>query len=693
MHLPKRLISGIVPIIFIAICGLPNEASAQRLSSYDVVVMGATPAGIAAAIAAGRSHRSVALISEYPVPGGMLSSGVSRADDAVVEASSGIYEEFRERIARYYLTQLPNDPVVKAALATPSVRHNVAQGQAWEPKVAALIYRQMLAEVPSIQTFYSELPIAAQVEGERVVGVVTKSNDGTRHTYRGRAVIDATYEGDVAAFAGVPYSVGREPRTPEEPHAGEIYTDAFCESARYPAGTILPGGSGRGDKRIMAYNYRFVVKDYGTPDGSHRLKTPPPGYDPSRYKWKPLQPYLPNGKLDILGISWGNDHNGPNYAYPEANWEERKKIEEKYRNYALGFLYYIQNEGRQPNLGLADDEFVDNDNFPYELYVREARRIDGLYKLTESDIHKDLRGDGSRGPLQRDSIAIGVYEIDSHNVEDPVDRASPCSGEGAINLIDVTGPYGIPYGVMVPKNRNGLLVPVAISATHVAMASVRMEPQWSSLGEAAGTAAVLALRTHKEFRDLPVADIQDALLKQRQALFFYTDVNAKLKQFEAIEKLSLVGAVDGDRDYRFHPERAITLGELSQLLVKALDIPTSITASHFLDAPRGSEYFRYLETLYDASTSSKQPFLPFEVRKYLVYRIYPYSRVSIHPDEPVSGRLFREMVAGVLRYREVMGLGKSAPGPLTIDDSTATVSRAEACEEILPLSTSITNAK
>lgn len=685
MRIPKWFVSGLAPAALITLCSLPNEVCAQRLSSYDVVVMGATPAGIAAAIAAGRSHLSVALICEDPVPGGMLSSGVSRADDAVVEAASGIYEEFRERVAHYYLTELPNDPVVKAALATPSVRHNVAQGQAWEPKVAAAIYRQMLAEVPSIQTYYRELPIAAEREGERVVGVVTKASDGTKHTYRGRAVIDATYEGDVAAFAGVGYSVGREARSVEEPHAGEIYTDAFCEGALYPAGTILPGGSGRGDKKIMAYNYRFLVKDYGTPDGPHRLKTPPPGYDPTRYKWKPTLPYLPNGKLDILGISWGNDFNGPNYAYPEANWEERGKIEEKYRDYALGFLYYIQNEGKQPNLGLADDEFVDNGNFPYGLYIREARRIDGLYKLTESDIHKDLRGDGVRGPLQRDSIAIGVYEIDSHNVEDPINRASPCSGEGAINLIDVTGPYGIPYGVMVPKNRSGLLVPVAISSTHVAMASVRMEPQWSSLGEAAGTAAVLALQTHKEFRDLPVADIQDALLKQREKLFFYTDVNAKLKQFEAIEKLSLIGAVDGDRDYRFHPERAITLGELSRLLVKALDLPTSITAAHFLDAPRGSEYFRYLETLYDASTSSKQPFLPFEVRKYLVYRIYPYSRVSIHPDEPVSGQLFREMVAGVLRYREVMGLGKSPPGTLRIDASAATVSRADACEEMLLL--------
>lgn len=685
MHVFSKALTLPALSVWIALCGLPTSIFAQRASSYDVVVMGATPAGIAAAIAAGRSHLSVALISEDPVVGGMLVSGVSRADDAVLQASSGIYDEFRKRVAEYYLTQMPNDPVVKASLTSNSVRHNVSKGQAWEPKVAIAIYKQMLAEVPSIHVFYSELPVGALTKDNNVTGVITQSADGNKHTYTGKVIIDATYEGDVAAFAGVKYSVGREPRSADEPHAGHIFTDAYCEGALAPPGTIFPGGTGKGDKKIMAYDYRFLVKDYGTPDGPHRLKTPPPGYDAKRYKWKPTKPFLPNGKLDVLGINWGNDFNGPNYAWPEANWEQRKKLAEEYRNYALGFLYYIQTQGKQPNLGLADDEYTDNGNFPYEVYVREARRIHGLYKFTESDIHKDLRGDGVRGPLHRDSVAIGAYEIDSHNVQDPTDRSSPCSGEGTINLSDITAPYGMPYGVIVPKDKDGILVPVAISASHVAMASIRMEPQWSSLGEAAGTAAALSLQTHKPLRDLSVPQVQDALLKQKQQLFFYMDVSTDSKHFEAIQKLSLLGAVDGDKDYRFHPERAITLGELSRLLVTAFDMPISITASHFLDAPRGSEYFKYLETLYDASSASKEPFLPYEVRKYLVYRMYPYSRVSIHPDEPVTAQLFQQLVIGLLKRRAEMGLGNIPATALKLDTSAPTITRAEACDAILPL--------
>lgn len=653
---------------------------AQRLDSYDVVVIGATPAGIAAAIQAGRAKLSVALVEEMPVPGGLLTSGVSRADDAMVQSVSGVFEDFRRRIAHYHRTELANDPVVKAQLAAPRVRHSVTMGQAWEPKVGVMVYRQMLAEHPSIQTYYKEVPVAAKVEGDRVVAVVTKDAQGTEHTYRGRAVIDATYEGDIAAFAGVPYDLGREARSPEEPHAGEIYTDAFCEGVYQLPGTILPGGSGQGDKKIMAYNYRFLVKDYGKADGPHRIKTPPPGYDPSRYKWSPLKAYLPNGKVDVLGINWGNDWSGPQWAYPEAGWPERAEIAKKYRDYALGFLYYIQTEGKQPNFGLADDEFTDNGNFPYKLYVREARRIHGLYKLTESDIHKDLRGNGLRGPLHPESVAIGLYEMDSHNVQNPTNRDSRCSGEGAINLVDVTGPYQIPYGVLVPVNREGLLVPVAISSSHVAMTSVRMEPVWSALGEAAGAAAVLALKKGLAFRAVPVPELQKRLLASGAKLFFYQDVDASMAHFAAIQKLSLLGAVDGDENYRFHPERPITVGELARLLVKGLGLPLSITGAHFRDAPRGHEAFKYIETLYDASTSSGQPFLPFEVRQYLTYASYKDSMAFVYPDAPVTPEVFRRMTGGALRRA-----GKKLNAQEFRIESKSTVRRDEACEAIASL--------
>ena len=280
-----------------------------------------------------------------------------------------------------------------------------------------------------------------------------------------------------------------------------------------------------GDHRSQAFTYRMTAKDYGTPDHPYRLKEPPPNYDPKKYRWrKGTTPIIPNKKFDMLGINWGGDLTGHGTQWVLADWDERREIEKIYRNNDLGWLYYIQNEGGNPNMGLADDEFTDNGNFPYRIYVRQGRRIEGLYTLTESDLHKDLRGDGLRGPLHPDSVAIGLYGIDSHNVQNPTVRKQPVSGEGAaegtLHMSDATGPYQIPYGVMVPRKHKGILFPVGISSTHVAICSVRMEPVWSSLGQAAGVAAALAIDAKKELSDLSLNELQDALIKQGCILYF-----------------------------------------------------------------------------------------------------------------------------------------------------------------------------
>ncbi|MGC4055519.1 MAG: FAD-dependent oxidoreductase [Paludibaculum sp.] len=233
-------------VVLASFCAL---LPAQRLDSYDVVVIGATPAGIAAAIQAGRAKLSVALVEEMPVPGGLLTSGVSRADDAMVQSVSGVFEDFRRRIAHYHRTELANDPVVKAQLAAPKVRHSVPMGQAWEPKVGVMVYRKMLAEHPSIQTYYREVPVAAKLEGDRVVAVVTKDAQGTEHTYRGRAVIDATYEGDVAAFAGVPYDLGREARSPEQPMRGKSIPTCSAKGSTSCPAPSCPVAAARATKR------------------------------------------------------------------------------------------------------------------------------------------------------------------------------------------------------------------------------------------------------------------------------------------------------------------------------------------------------------------------------------------------------------------------------------------------------------
>jgi hypothetical protein len=644
---------------------ISNQVISKEVSQknqYDVVVISGAPAGVAAAIAASRLGKSVIIIEQSPVLGGMLSSGVLRLDDHMVQANSGIMEEFRKRISKYHRDELSDDPVVKMHMQQPTIRWNTAEGQAWEPSTAASVYSEMVAEYPSITTRFNEVAIDVILKGNRVVGVVTRERDnqgnlGAKSSYRGKVIIDATYEADLAEFAGIPYRIGREARSREEPHAGVIYTDAFGSIPGTLKGTIFPGSTGEADNRSQAFTYRLTGKDYHTPDHAFRLLEPPKDYDPEKYKWNSNQkPIIPNGKFDLLGINYGADLTGYSTRFVLADWQERKEIEEVFRNHSLGWLYYIQTEGGSPNVGLADDEFTDNQNLPYRLYVRQGRRIEGLYRLTESDLHKDLRGDGVRGPLHSESVAIGMYPIDSHNVQGPGSRdAGPFgedAAEGDLHLEDVTGPYQIPYGVMVPKNVNGLLFPVGISSTHLAISSVRMEPVWSSLGQAAGIAASLSIDSAIELSELPVSEIQDILIDQGSYLFFYQDLPAQEPAFEAAQKLSLEGAIDGDENYFFHPNQPITLGEFARLVVKGFQLPISITAAHFVDVPRGHPEFKYIETLYDYSTQSPNPFFEYELRNYLNYwwgdQAGSGPPAFAYPEQAVTVNVAVRIISGLL---------------------------------------------
>ena len=644
-------------------------------SDYDVAVIGGTPAGIAAAIAAGRTGKTVILIEQYPVLGGMLSSGVIRLDDLYVESNSGVMEEFRQRVKVYHRTELAEDPLVKAHLTRdPRFPWNVAEGRAWQPHTAARIYAEIVAEVGAITTRFNEVAVDVEMKGNRVTGVITQDRDnqgklGKKQAYNAKVIIDATYEADLAAFANVPFRIGREGRSEEEPHAGRIYTNFFRSVPGTLKATILPESTGEADDRSQAFTYRLTGKDYGRPDHPYRIKEPPPNYDSTKYRWNSnSKPIIPNRKFDLLGISWGGDLTGYGTRWVLADWEERVIIERIFRNYDLGWLYYIQTEGGSPNIGIPDDEFMDNNNLPYRLYVRQGRRIDGRYTLKESDIHKDLRGNGLRGPLNSNSVAIGVYGIDAHNVQGPTSRKEPRSGEGAaegtLHLFDVTGPYQIPYGVMVPKQHRGILFPVGISSTHVAMCTVRMEPVWSSLGQAAGVAAALAIDHDMELGDLPVSQIQDELVKQGCVLFFYTDLPKDVPAFEAVQKLSLLGAVannDPDRfhsdgpsasltdlnkkAYRFRPKELVTRSEFARMVVKGLQIPLSITAAHFSDVPRGHPAYQYIETLYDYSTQSHVPFFDYEIHK----EPGKSTRVLAHPDQKVTSANAIKIISGLLR--------------------------------------------
>jgi len=646
-------------------------------NDYDVAVIGGTPAGIAAAIAAGRAGKTVILIEQSPVLGGMLSSGVIRLDDLYVESNSGVMEEFRLRVKAYHRTELREDPLVKAHLTRdPRFPWNVAEGRAWEPHTAASIYAEIVAEIGAITTRFNEVAVDVKMKDYRVTGVITQGRDnqgklGKRQVYNAKVIIDATYEADLATFANLPFRIGREARSEEEPHAGRIYTNFFRSVPGTLKATILPESTGEADSRSQAFTYRLTGKDYGRPDHPYRIKEPPPNYDWTKYRWNSNnKPIIPNRKFDLLGISWGGDLTDYGTRWVLADWEERLEIERIFRNHDLGWLYYIQTKGGSPNIGIPDDEFTDNNNLPYRLYVRQGRRIEGRYTLKESDIHKDLRGNGLRGPLNSNSVAIGVYGIDSHNVQGPTVRKEPRSGamaaEGTLHLFDVTGPYQIPYGVMVPKQHHGILFPVGISSTHVAMCTVRMEPVWSALGQAAGVAAALAVDHDIELADLPVKKIQDELVKQGCVLFFYTDLPKDSPAFEAVQKMSLLDAfanndparfqTDGPsasltdlnkKAYRFRPKELVTRGEFARMVVKGLQIPLSITAAHFSDVSRGNSAFKYIETLYDYSTQSYEPFFDYGIQKEPGKR----NRALAYPSKKVTRASAIKIISGLLKEK------------------------------------------
>ncbi len=541
---------------------VPSEAR------YPIVVVGGTASGVGAAITAARMGVPVALLEETNRLGGMISNGVAITDVRVPSRISGLFEEFRQKVSAYYKAQ--------GADTTSYIYRN---GLNYEPWVANMLIKEMVYAEPRIDLYFGVRPVRTLKRGNRVIGVEVEAiGNGKRGRFYADIVIDATVEADVSAWAGAKWRIGREPRSPEEPHAGVIYYDRLND-------LLLPGSTGEGDKRIQAYALMLAVKHYPT----EQVGDPPPGYDPRNYElappWEQSWAYLygrfPNNKFEINQHPHGSDLQEANYRYPIADWRERRRIYEIYKNHVLGYLHYIQTVQGQRTLGLADDEYRDNNHLPPILYVREARRIEGEVLMKEMDIIR------ARERLRPDAIAIGDYPMDSHAVRQVEPRPAPSArseggsasagapphmGEGEYWLFQYTPWYQVPYGVIIPKGVEGLLVSSAVSATHVAYGTLRMEPVRMTLGQAAGVAAALSVQTGIPPRRLQIATIQRALLKFGVYLYWFSDVNRDTEHFEAIQFLATrgyfidpaLGAYNqGDS---FRPQDVLTRGEAARLL-------------------------------------------------------------------------------------------------------------------------------
>jgi hypothetical protein len=494
----------------------------------DVLVYGGTAGGVIAAVSAAREGLQVILVTPDRHLGGMVSGGLGWTDYGKQPVIGGYSREFFERVGRKY--------------GRPIEWH-------FEPHVAEAVFDDLVKEA-GVQVIRGRLREKRGVlkSGSTLTGIVTE--DGA--TFTAKVFVDATYEGDLMAQAGVSYAWGREgmaeygeslagvrERTPYHQFRAAV-SPLDSKGALLPEIARRAGDEvGAADKRVQAYNFRLCM----TRTAGNRVPWPRPArYAPERYEL--LARYLPalqttlgrplttsdvmkpdllqNGKTDTNNNgAFSTDYIGGSYGYPEGSYAARARIRQAHVDYIQGFLYFLATDPRVPaglsaemkEWGLCRDEFVDADHWPYQLYVREARRMVGEYVMSQRDIQSDL--------TKSDAIGMGSYNSDSHNVQRrPTPDGAAVENEGDMQ-VPVT-PYQIPYRVMVPRRAQAtnLLVPVCFSATHVAYSTLRMEPQYMIIGQAAGVAAKLAIDARAAVQDVDAAALR-AKLRGQGAVFDY----------------------------------------------------------------------------------------------------------------------------------------------------------------------------
>lgn len=518
-------------MVLVLLALLPTASAQQtKTMQVDVAVYGGNAGGVIAAVAAAREGKSVILLEPGKHVGGMVSGGLGATDVGNAGAIGGYSREFFDRVKAHYVKKYgPKSQQVK----------DCAGGFRFEPHVAEKIFREMLQEA-KVTVLFEERLAKVTMEGS-VIRAVTMTSGLEVHA---KMFIDASYEGDLMAKAKVSYTVGREGANEfnesiagvqkhSAAHQWPVKVSPFIDGKK-----LLPliqsepaGAAGGGDRKVQAYNFRLCM----TQDPRQRLPFPKPAnYDPARYEL--LARYLekrpdvkvgqlmnpvkvPNGKTDTNNNGpFSTDHIGANWDYPDAGDAARAKIWQDHIDYQQGFLYFLANDPRVPpalhkemnTWGLAKGEFEDTHHWPHQLYVREARRMRGAYVMRQADI-MDNR-------VKADSVGLGSYTTDSHHVQRVVGDDGFVINEGDFQVRVL--PYAIAYRSLVPKAQEcvNLLVPVCMSATHVAYGTIRMEPVYMILGQASGVAASLAIDDKVDVQEVAIDKLQTKLKAQKAVL-------------------------------------------------------------------------------------------------------------------------------------------------------------------------------
>lgn len=487
---------------------------------YDLVVYGATSAAITAAVEAGRQGLSTIMVTPEARIGGMTTGGLGDTDVGIERAIGGMSLEFYQRIGRKYGEE-------KACWR-------------FEPKVALETFYDMLGEV-DVAIIEGRLDLKKGVESGN--GEITAIRLESGLVIEGKQFIDATYEGDLMAQSGVSFFIGREAndlhnetlngirdgnelpdgidpyKVPEDPSSGLI------ERVNKHAG----GEVGDGDQRLQAYNFRMCLTDepenriliekplnYREQDYEILFRAIEAGQERRFFKLE----RVPNGKTDSnndSGIS--TDYIGMNHTFPLEDYTTREQIRLDHERYQKGLVWTLQNHPRVPQAirdfykpwGLPKDEFLDNNHWPSQLYVRESRRMLGDFLITEKVVRREL-------PVT-DSIGLGSYAMDSHHIQYCVDENGHVRTEGGFYVI-LDNPYPISYRAILPKQTEcrNLSVPVCVSATHAAYGSIRMEPVFMILGQSAAIAAILAIRNNIPLHSVEYNELRALLEKAGQRL-------------------------------------------------------------------------------------------------------------------------------------------------------------------------------
>jgi hypothetical protein len=525
------------------LCLFCAALSAAEREGHDIVVYGATSGGVAAAVQAGRMGHSVVLIEPGRHVGGLTSGGLGATDIGNKAAIGGISREFYRRVKTHY--DQPSAWKFESSDAYGSRRQKPGEDTMWtfEPAVAEQILKEMLREAQVEVVCGERLDLRNGVEREANRIAAIRMESGRR--FAGRAFLDCTYEGDLMAKAGISYHVGREASSLYGETLNGVQTkravshqfmpdvDPYVRPGE-PASGLLPGlhdgppgEEGAGDDRVQAYCFRMCLTD------AEENRVPfekPEGYDPLRYElllrnleagetvipWSPTM--MPNRKTDTNNNrGFSTDNIGMNYAWADGDYAERERIFQEHLRYQRGLMWTLANHPRVPESmrrevgrwGNCRDEFPENGGWSHQLYVREARRMISCYVMSQDDCQ------GRR--TAQDPVGLAAYGMDSHNVQRYVDAQGKVRNEGDVQVGGFS-PYGVSYRAIVPKQEQceNLLVPVCLSASHIAYGSIRMEPVFMVLGQSAATAAVLAIEESVPVQRLDYGKLRTRLLADGQ---------------------------------------------------------------------------------------------------------------------------------------------------------------------------------